>query len=521
MKKTLSRFKTTALALALLVLGSFTAQAASTLGFNYWPTGYDNSVLDNVPWTANKARAQRELDHMASLGCGVIRLMLYPQDSGWWLQQTTQVCGANGGTNGPGGSVFCSNFTDGQTTNIVELINMCKARNMKVIVAFANYFQGTDNTGHYLWRNFYLPLAGNDDILAYTHFLWDVQHWIDGYVNSIQANPSAASNVLYYDIQNEYYRGFVYSDWYSTFVFDWSAIPEVKAGHSVLSVADAEALRVAMGARTLHFTDIHCYPRTNTPESNLEWAYDQMRAKFPSSTTIMGEFGAQTPTYTEGQQQDTVKDVATRAKNKGIPYHVHWTFLDGSLPPTENYALGFSDHVMKDAMGGLSSVENLIYNPDLELLTGGVPTSWGFGSSSGNNTTFTAGGPSQANACTNSYYGRITRTAASGSVWMNVPPFNATNPSGKKLYLNFFLRSSMTNIYPAIYEYDSGGHFIRTQTGVSYTPSTWMWYNYLACVGTQSFPLATNTSLIRISIVGTSMSNPSYLDVDTISAFAQ
>jgi hypothetical protein len=58
------------------------------------------------------------------------------------------------------------------------------------------------------------------------------------------------------------------------------------------------------------------------------------------------------------------------------------------------------------------------YNPDLELpgTPGSIPTNWSFGSSPAGNTTFTAGGPSQATASTNLYYGRITRTVNSGSV---------------------------------------------------------------------------------------------------------
>lgn len=513
MKKTLSQFKMP-LSLALLVLGCFTVEAASTLGFNYWPTGYDCGVLNNANWTtANKAIIQRELDHMASLGGGVIRLVVHPQSSGWWLQTT---CPTGGGSNGPGGSIFCPNFTE-QTANVVDMIGLCKARNMKVIIAFANYFQGPTNSPTY-WANFYGSGTTN-----YTHFLWDVQHWIDGFVDSIEASANASS-VLYYDIQNEYDAAFPYSDWYSTFVFDWSTMPALKKGHSVLSLADAQSLSSAMGSRVLKFTDFHCYP-TMCPadQAILENYYDSMRGLFPSSQTIMGEFGRWAQyTTDEANQNCTVKDVASRAKTKGILYHLHWLFMDKEFNNQNYFGLGYSTHYMKDTMGGLSSVENLIYNPDMELPgTGAPPTSWGFGSSTGNNTTFTAGGPSSTDARTNLYYGRITRTAASGSVWMNVPTFAVTGTSGKKLYVNFFLRSSMTNIYPAIHEYDANWNPLGTLNGASYTPPTWTWYNYLAVVGTQSFTLASGTKNIIISIIGTSTSNPSYLDVDTISAFEQ
>jgi hypothetical protein len=541
MKKTLSHFKTAALVLALLVVGCFSANAGSTLGFNYWPNWTaqkDSRVLDTTAinnWTpANKAHVERELDQMASLGCGMIRLMLWPQSTGWWLQNSFQVCSPGTGTYGPGGSVFCSDFTD-QTAHIVDLIRMCKARNMHVIICFANTFLNVDpnpnNTNHLTYWQEFSPYNSN-----FAPFLWDTIHWVNGFADSIRTSD-CASSVYFYDIENEYARNLVNAASYSTYVFDASSIPPLKKGHSVLSVADAQNLQSAMGPnRTLYFTDIHCYPRVcpTPPEANLEWAYDQMQAIFPSSTTIMGEFGAPSPhlcptptppppcgcpNFTEGQQEDTVVNVATRAKAKNIPYHVHWTFLDSSVT-TNNYALGYQAHQMKDAMGGLITVENLIPNADLESITGvpAVPTGWGFGSSTGTFTTFAAlAGAAQ----TNTYCGRITRTTNSGSVWMNVPLFNVTGASGKKLYIDFFLRSSMTGVYPAINEYNAAGGFIRTQTGTSYTPGTWTWYNYREMVGSQSFTLDVNTRSIRMSIVGTSVSNPAYLDVDTISAFEQ
>jgi hypothetical protein len=531
MKKTLLHFELAALTVALLVLGSFTAQGASTLGFNYWPGGWggpnqycDSQVLSNANWTAaNKAIIQRDLDHMASLGAGVIRFVLWPGSDGWILSSNSP--------HGPGGAQFTSIFAE-QTTNIVELIGFCKARNMKVIICFANSYMGKpcdwNQTCDFFWQTFYLPPAGGDDILAFTHFLWDTQYWIDGFVSSIEGSANA-STVLYYDMFSEYDALLPHMDWYDTFVFDWSTIPNGKKGQSVLSISDAEALRVAMGTtrlQNLTFTDFHCYPTTtNTNDINaqIDQFYDTMRAKFPLSTTIMGEFGHITQfTTQEADQQTIVTTVANRAKTRNILYHAHWLLFDKEINPNNYYGLGYTPHYMKDAMGGLSSLENLIYNSDLEIpATGAVPTNWGFGSSPTGNTTFTAGGPSQANACTNSWYGRITRTVASGSVWMNVPAFAIGSPTNKKLYVNFFLRSSITNISPTIHEYDGNWDSLGMQTGTSYTPLTWTWYNYRTSVGAQSFTLNNATRNIIVTINGTSISNPAYLDVDTVSAFVR
>jgi hypothetical protein len=514
MKNTLSQLKLAALALTLLGLGDFTAQGASTLGFNYWPSGWgcpngycDSRVLNDANWPANKALVQRNLDQMASLGCGMVRLMLYPQATGWYLE--------NG--NGPGGSNFRSEFTE-QKRNIVDLIGMCKARNMRVIITFGNSFlnyQPPPNQNVTWWQGF--PTYNSN----FAPFLWDTIHWINGFADSIE-NSAYATSVYFYDIENEYARNLVNAAWYSTYVFDASSIPPLKKGHSVLSLLDAEDLRVNMGSRVLKFTDIHCYPTTCPADrAILEDSYDAMRAKFPGSITIMGEFARWTQyTTDEANQNCTVKDVAGRAKDKGIPYHLHWLFLDNEINPQNYFGLGYQPHQMKDAMGGLITVENLIPNADLESLTGvpAVPTGWGFGSNPSGNTTFA---PVAGVAQTNTYCGRVTRALPTGSVFLNAPGFAVSGSSTKKLYINFFFRSNMTGIYPVIHEYDQNWYPIGTLTGTSYTPGTWTWFNYREIVGSQSFALASGTKNIIISIVGTSVSNNSMLDVDTISAFEQ
>jgi hypothetical protein len=534
MKNTLSRFKMAALAVPLLGLGTFTTQAASTLGFNYWPGGWggpsqhcDSQVLSNVNWTAaNKAVIQRDLDHMASLGAGVIRFVLWPGSDGWILGDNLP--------HGPGGAQFQSIFAE-QKTNIVELIGFCKARNMKVIICFANSYMGLNvNTNNYYWKEFYLPRAGNDDILAFTHFLWDTQYWITGFVNSIE-NSANASTVLYYDMFSEYYRLLPHMDWYATFVFDYGAIPDGKKGESILGIDDAEAFRVAMGPRLpyVSFTDFHSYPaQSPIPDVNypdVASAYNQMRAKFPLSTTIMGEFGYHTgdpghPEWTEAIQESKVVEIAGKARDNNIRYHLHWLFIDKEVNQANYFGLGYSPHHMKDAMGGLSALENMIPNSDMESVTGGVPTSWGFGSSPTGNTTFIGGGPNQADASTKLYYGRITRNVASGTVWMNAPSFFVSSTTNKKLYVDFFLRSSMTNICPTIHEYAGDWTPIGTpQTGTTFTPPTWTWYDYRTSVGTQSFTLNSATRNIIITINGTTGGTafPYYLDVDTVSAFVQ
>jgi hypothetical protein len=497
------KFSTLTMAV-LFFLEIHSARAVSTFGFNYWPAGQDCRLLTTANWTTeNKNIVKRELDHMASLGGGLIRFMFWPQFCGWELSPGSS----------PGGATFTSEFTQ-MTQNLPELLGMCAARNIKVTIAFGNNFQdaGPNPPTTMWWMTFYGTGTTN-----YTRFLRDTHFWINGFVDAAEGS-TYASTVMYYDIQNEYYRNNPYQDWYSTFVFDWCSMPAAKKGHSVLSVAlDAEALRVAMGPRVLRFTEFHPYPAQGGDTANIEWAYDQMRSKFPSAACHVGEFGR--PCANPGEetaQQSTLLDVANRCKTKGIPYHMHWMFQDNAISNPNPYGLSYSDHSMKDSMGGLSSVENLASNPDCESVSGRIPSGWGGGSSDGSYE-FVAMGPDKRDACTNSYYARLTRRVASGSVWVNVPTFNVQG--GKNLYVNAFIRSNMIGIHLDVHRYDANWGDQGTVSTLAYNPRGWSFNNFLARVGSFCIPTTANTKKIIISVCGTSVSNPSYLDVDTVSAF--
>jgi hypothetical protein len=85
--------------------------SASTFGFNYWPHGYSCRALDNANWTALRPQVAADFDHMASLGSGVVRLMFWPQESGFRLKETF------------GGGEFTSQFYE-QTANVPDIVRL-------------------------------------------------------------------------------------------------------------------------------------------------------------------------------------------------------------------------------------------------------------------------------------------------------------------------------------------------------------------------------------------------------------
>lgn len=492
-----------AAALILALSAVNTTHAASVFGFNYWPAGYSCNVLTNANWTVmNQMSVQSDLDQMSSLGADVLRLMFWPQLSGYSLE----------GGGGPGGATFTSDFTE-ERSNLVNLLSYCSSRGIKVIITFGNNYLGAyDSQGQPWWMGFY----GNTTA-GFTNFLADTQYWVNGFVNTIEASPYA-STILYYDYQNVYSRFDPNMQWYLRFLYDWSTIPSGKRGCSVRDVDDTfpyagddvQALKVALDGRTLNFVDYHSYPAT-PHNPNIEQCYDSVKNRFGTTTVLLGEFGRES---TEQNQQATIVDVSTRARNKNIPYHLHWMFLDNAIF-TNIFGWAYTSHDPKHVMGGMSSLNGAIYNSDAEIVTSGRPAGWAAGSSG--SITFTSMGPNASNAAANNYYARIQCNTANALVWMNSPSFTVTG--GTKLSTNCFFRCSMTNVWMTVNQYDSNWGVIPPATsGPQNTPSGWSWNNYLGRVGSWSTQLNANTHYVIVSVVGQAPAvTPSYLDVDIVS----
>lgn len=487
--------------------------STSTFGFNYWPHGYHCDALNNNNWTTVRPIVAADLDHMASLSGGVIRIMFWPQVSGFLIE----------GNNG--GGRFTNEFYE-QKTNVVDFIRLAHERDIKVIVAFGNnYFDSGTSAGHRWWMDAY----GNSPA-GFTNFLNDTRIWMNGFVDSIEASPYKSA-VIFYDYQNEYYRVHPYMGWYLTYLYDWSNVPAGKRGVSVLQVPeDVNDLQYQLsvgtgpqqGSRHLEYVDFHSYPAFPA-NPNIEGSYDYVKSKFPNSIVLLGEFGRTALNQSEEQaQQSTVLDVATRARNKGIPYYLNWMLWDNNACLTSNAcpSFGYNPNSPRDVLGGMSSLLNIVQNPDMELRNGSTPANWMAAGSIP--ISFYSGGPSYGDAATNQWYARIRVDQSSGGAWLS--SYLTPVTGGNRVFANAFIRSSMDNVTMSIVEYDQNGNGITYSSGPSFNPVGWSFNNYLQRVGSWSVTLTPNTRYIIVNISatarpGTSSSNPGYLDVDAVSTW--
>jgi len=504
MKKTMS-LRIAALLLALTIFGGFTARAATTFGFNYYPGGYTCNILWNSNWTtANKEMVKSDMDAMVSLSAGVLRLFIWSGDSGFMVDQN-------------GGGASWQTWYPECLAHISEFVGFAKDRGLQVIVVFGNN-NLTDGPGNGLtwWQMAY----GNSDA-GFSLFLNDTGTWIDSFINAIQ-NGGNGSAVLFYDYQNEVYSGVNRMGWYLSTNYDWRVVPAGKKGCSIGFVpSDSTFLYNSLGAgRPLNFVDFHSYPDSSM-NSNIESCYDQVKTRWPNSTVTLGEYGSG-PGSTEAHQQTLVTNLCSRSATKGIPYNEHWWFYGGA-PGTVGAETAWSNYdtagvSLRDVYGGMSSQRNLCPNPDMEQVSGGIPTGWQVG---GNVAfTFSAGGPSSVDASTNNYYARVRTTTGGGMIWLVSPGFSVTGNGSNKIYTNFHFRSSMSNVNLGVNEYDANWNTIVQSSGPSYTPSGWSFNNsYLRRVGTYSRVLNANTRHILLSFCASTGSGTTYLDVDSVSAY--
>ena len=499
---------------------------ASIFGFNYWPNLEGCECLNNAKWPIVRPIVAADFDHMASLGCGVVRIMFWPQRSGFIPSHKNQQ-----------GKPFTNEF-DEQTSNMVDLIRLAHERSIRVIVAFGNnYFDsGLENEKrirkddgeeremiHRWWMDHYQYPK------TFVDFLNDTREWINGFVNKIEASVYNSA-ILYYDYQNEYLLEHPYMGWYLTYLYDWSAVPKGKRGCSIMHIhKDEHDLRHQLeigggpekGRRYLEYVAYHSYPALGH-NPDIEGSYDSVKSQFPDSTVLLGEFGCTSDPSEERKQHDDelaqqnmVLDIATRVRNKRIPYYLNWLLWDAiHAQPHRVTSFGSNPHIPKDVLGGISSLLSLVKNPDMEEQADSAPAYW----SAGGTVPFKFySGRSYEDSATNQWYARIQVDQDSGSVWLVSHLTRGTG--GKRLYVNAYIRASMDNVSMGVVEYDEDRNGIAENSGPKFTPVGWSFNNYLQRVGSWSVMLNNNTRYVIVSVGGTVRQNPSYLDVDTVSAW--
>jgi len=465
------------------------------LGFSYWPPGMFCDVLYDTNWTAAQKEAiEADLDHMSSLSGGIVRFVLLPQLTGWSL--------SNG---------FENEFNE-CCDNIVELLGMLDERDMRGFIVFGNnYFAcGNGNPGHRWWQDEY----GNTPE-GFADFLVDTKTWVDGFVDAIEGS-AYDDTVFAYDITAEYYEGHPYMGWYTRYMYDWTATPKGKMSISVLTVPDdlddmATELAVSppAGGRFLSYLDFRDYPPAELIES-IEDAHDDCKAAFPDTTVFLGEFGYNCSNSSqESAQQSTELGIVEDALTEDLPYMLHWMLWDDS-PEDDVHGWGYSENSPKDVMGGMSEALQLVLNPDMETISGGHPTYWTHGGTVSRTFTYESG------AATNTYYARLRADDSPGSVWIVCSGFQVDG--SKEIYVNGYIRSDMQNVKMTVNEYNSSWGFIKATSGSTFNPG-WSFKNYIHETGPWSVTLTADTYYVIISIGATCSTDPSYLDVDCVSAW--
>jgi hypothetical protein len=499
----------------LLAWTSVTTQPRpeAQIGFDYWPANngwpdgsWGSAALDDANWAVLRPTVVADLDHMASLGAGALRLVFWPEANGFQM--------GNPATFPPEHSQ--------QARNLVDLLSLCATRNLQVVIAFGNnYFDsGPDATNPCKESRWWQCTYGNTTE-GFTSFLTDCKTWIDGYVQAVESSPYR-STVIYYDHQNEYFGNRPFMGWYLTFLHDWSAIPRGKHGCSVLRVPeDVDDLLYQLtagggpeqGRRRLDYVDFHSYPDQGV-NAYIESCYDYVRSKFPDSTVIAGEFGYRSES--EAEQSAGVTDLTRRSKSKGIPYCLNWLLWDDhSIGGFANTTWGYNPDTPKHVLGTMAAEVGLLANPNFELDDGGEPAkpvAWEPGGSVP--VTLAVVGPSGAPTAALHRYASLS-TSQAGLVWLS--SYEAAVIARKRLYINAYLRSNMKTVWLNVIEYDANRASIATQSGPGFTPTDFRFASYLHRVGSWSVEIGPNTYYVIVNVSAESV-GPSFLDVAAVSA---
>ena len=496
------------------------SRAATKFGFAYWPVVTNPSfqegagVLQNANWTTeNKNIVRCDLNFMRSCSTEVIRFFIRPETCGWTIDTTNHTHSFDTTKL----SEVAFNLTDNSTDG---LLRMCSARDVDVVVCFANWYYGQTNpdTGNHYWVD-----AG----YSWSGFLNDTYTWMNAIASAIN-NSAYASTVKYIDYQNEWSAGYqTYSTWYIQGVYDNTTanVPAVKrACGLLLPETHADDLKTALGSRTLAAIDFHQYPGS---AYTVQQRYDAVHAAnaFPGIPVYIGEFAADGANSSqEGAQQSWEVDTTNDAFNAGIYAILHWR-LWGPYRPDDPKAWGYDENSPKDVVGGICSGALLdLANPDMETSLSGT---WTCAGASGTNPSL-AQIPDANHSATNTHFARVTNTTGSGSIWMTSSMTTLSVTGVRRMSANCFFRSkNLNNVHMVVKEYSAAGTLLATHTGLGYNPpDTYgggMWFNYSRIPGDTNWFWALNgsTAKITVTINGTIKTTgiTSYLEVDTVSVW--
>ncbi|WNG48419.1 hypothetical protein F0U60_33075 [Archangium minus] len=551
--------------LMLLLLLSGSSSMAGTFGMHYWPQEYSCNALTETHWPRLKPIVEKDLDHLASLGVGAIRLMFWPgAECGYSLNPTA----------GTGGTVSVS---EAYKNNLRDLIALMGSRGFDIYIGLDNTYlkecprtPGVEGcTGPYYWDSAY---SGN-----FEAFAEDSRNWVSALADAAELSPFA-HKVRFYDFIDEasgsLRGGIVWQ--YIAYLYDHSTVPAGKRGVSLLHIpVDAAALKAQVidtrvPQRHFDFVTFNTIGGANVnnglsnpcPEdigTSLQARFDELLAalgKSASSLTrpqiLLGSFGLPTPydattnnqvhKSTQGHedaQKECVIWTIQAAKNQPQFFaYVHWMFTDftphrianhqtygliyaNPTPPAAGTPVTPDMHSPKAVLGAIAQ-EMALGNVNFDMGNASCTTPANWWSTPDVTHTFSCG-HTYWDTATGDAYGRITVLAPTeGTVWMAT---RGGSVAGKtRLYVNFFFRSTLSSVRPEIHEYNSAGQLLLITRGPAYTPTGWSWNNYLHRAESWSLNLQPGTDHVIFAVaadIHTSHSVPAYLDVDTVSLSAR
>jgi hypothetical protein len=446
-------------------------------GFNYWPNGYTSDALSPANWPSVKPQVEEDLDLMASLGAGYLRLMLWPDKSGYEIDVF-------------GPPHFDAGVVGAFAANLLDLVELCEARGIRVAVVFANTYLTRLNSPCELcaptWRIGY-PLGTEEE--ARPQFHAESAAWIETFATAIQTSQYK-NVVIYYDLNNESSGAQSYqadADLYVNAIYDavGDTIPVGKRGLSLANVGFASPgddeihFATQLGVRRIDFVEFHSYPNGNNASpspahADVEAGVDALSQSdaFPNSVVVVGEVGRPSGgTEGESGQQTTLTDLAGRLLDRSwpedapcvpatapqlaspVPWLANWGFWD--YTPTHQYFgdLGIrSTAGPKDAWGAIGECFSAIPNSDFEQ-TGTSPPHF---VADGIDLDLAELDPTLARwtggAATNGSFARLT-AAGESTIWLSSESV-AVRPRSRVFASAYFRSSGCGTVRIAIAQYD-------------------------------------------------------------------
>lgn len=537
----------------LIVAPDTTVKAVSTpqLGIHYWPQGYGSDALYTENWGTNSNKGptrlmvEKDLDHLASLGISVVRLMFWPEGTGWFLN------GQRGA-----GSRFDAKYTEVKN-NLPSLLSLFRKHNMKVVIGFSNsYLVAYKTTGDHfqdeLWWEYGFIGPNSTPTDVFNQFKILSKTWMNGIINAVE-DTGYSDVVLYYDYDDETTNNWSqrpvylfpngsYTDkiWeYIVYLNNQNMVPVGKRGLSILNVnPDVTVLHNKLaGNQPLDYVIFNLIE--GSTNDDIASSYNLVKIVFPSANVVIGSAGKIARSFAEESAQ--LNFFSTRfaqAGNAGIPLVIYWMFPDHtpSVGPDvyPNFGWLYSLNKPKDILGWGAANFGRAQNADFEnsTIVAGRQTPvnwWGDWDQVANISPFfyQEGGlllGGEPDAATGLWYGRVVVNktgAVSGSpkAWMctEIPGVSG----GQTVYVNAFMRSNMDQTRIEIHEMNNAN--IRTIDAnapwLIHPINSWGWMNYIGNTQPYSLKLKPDTVKIYVCAVGqiSANSETEYLDVDAVS----